>query len=61
MLPLQDVLNLGSDARMNTPGKEGGNWIWRVRHEDVPDGAARGLRDLAEATARLPGARWEPR
>jgi 4-alpha-glucanotransferase len=61
MLPLQDVLNLGSDARMNTPGKEGGNWSWRVRHEDVPDEAARRMRDLAEATARLPEVPWEPR
>ncbi len=61
VLPLQDVLNLGSDARMNTPGKEGGNWRWRVRHEDVPDGAARRMHDLAEATARLPGVPWEPR
>lgn len=29
--PLQDVLGLGSDARMNTPGTESGNWTWRVR------------------------------
>ncbi len=55
ILPLQDVLDLGSESRMNTPGKEGGNWAWRVRHEDVPDGAAGRMRELAEATARLPG------
>ena len=30
VLPLQDVLQLGSDARMNTPGTDGGsNWAWR--------------------------------
>lgn len=27
----QDLLNLGSDSRMNTPGKLGGNWTWRVK------------------------------
>jgi 4-alpha-glucanotransferase len=31
--PLQDLLGLGSDARMNTPGKAEGNWIWRYRAE----------------------------
>ena len=40
ILPLQDVLNLDGAARMNRPGQEGGNWCWRVRHQDVPDGAA---------------------
>ena len=31
VFPLQDVLGLGSEARMNTPGKAAGNWTWRVR------------------------------
>ncbi len=29
MLPLQDVLGLGSEARMNVPSREDGNWRWR--------------------------------
>ena len=29
IIPLQDVLGLGSEARMNTPGRPGGNWSWR--------------------------------
>jgi len=29
IMPLQDVLALGSDARMNTPGQPAGNWTWR--------------------------------
>ena len=33
--PLQDVLGLGSDARMNTPGTESGNWTWRVRPDQL--------------------------
>ena len=30
MIPLQDVLELGSEARMNRPGEIGGNWGWRL-------------------------------
>lgn len=30
VVPMQDVLNLGSEARMNTPGTVGGNWNWRM-------------------------------
>jgi 4-alpha-glucanotransferase len=29
IIPLQDILGLGSEARMNTPAKAGGNWCWR--------------------------------
>jgi 4-alpha-glucanotransferase len=31
---MQDILNLGAEARMNTPGKEGGNWTWRFQEKD---------------------------
>lgn len=54
MLPLQDVLGLGSEARMNTPGRSSGNWCWRVRHSDVAADVPGRMRDLAAATARLP-------
>ena len=30
MVPMQDVLELGSEARMNRPGELGGNWAWRL-------------------------------
>ena len=29
VIPMQDILKLGSDARMNTPGTIGSNWEWR--------------------------------
>jgi 4-alpha-glucanotransferase len=29
IVPLQDVLGLGTEARMNRPGTESGNWAWR--------------------------------
>lgn len=50
--PLQDLLNLGADARMNVPGKPAGNWGWRVSG-DLPFPAAFGwLRDLTMQTSR---------
>ncbi|MBL8132136.1 MAG: 4-alpha-glucanotransferase [Anaerolineae bacterium] len=39
--PLQDILGLGRDARMNTPGKPYGNWQWRFT-PDMLEGPARG-------------------
>jgi 4-alpha-glucanotransferase len=33
VFPMQDLLGLGSEARMNVPGREGGNWRWRYRWE----------------------------
>ena len=35
MMPLQDILGLGEDARMNVPGKAGGNWAWQAREADI--------------------------
>lgn len=50
MLPLQDVLHLGSTARMNTPGTENGNWTWRFDWADLPaDLAPRLLQQLQQS------------
>jgi 4-alpha-glucanotransferase len=47
IIPLQDVLGLGSEARMNRPSTLGGNWAWRFREEELgPHHAAR-LAELA--------------
>jgi len=35
LYPMQDVLGMGSSARMNVPGREGGNWAWRFRWEQL--------------------------
>ncbi|HHP7237067.1 4-alpha-glucanotransferase [Longibacter sp.] len=45
--PLQDVLDLGADARMNVPGEGSGNWTWRCSEEDLNDER---LDHLAELT-----------
>lgn len=35
MMPLQDVLGLGDDARMNVPGVATGNWTWQAQETDI--------------------------
>lgn len=37
VIPLQDMLNLGTEARMNFPGKLGGNWTWRFTWEQITE------------------------
>jgi 4-alpha-glucanotransferase len=54
MLQAQDVLGLGSEARMNTPGRGSQQWRWRLRPGELTAAHARRLRRLAEAAGRLP-------
>lgn len=51
IVPLQDVLELGSEARMNLPGRPSGNWSWRFRW-DALGGRGDWLRDLSEIYGR---------
>ena len=53
IVPMQDLLSLGSDARMNVPGVADGNWGWRVRREALNDGVAGRMRDLCELYGRI--------
>ena len=50
--PLQDLLNLGSEARMNVPGHADGNWRWRVREDTLSSQALQWLQDLTESCKR---------
>jgi 4-alpha-glucanotransferase len=52
IIPLQDVLDLGSGARMNTPGAAEGNWEWRVLADDLRPDLAHRLRDLTRLYGR---------
>ena len=52
IVPMQDVLGLGSEARMNTPGLERGNWSWRLEAGAADDALAARLRDAAETAGR---------
>ena len=54
IIPLQDVLGLGSEARMNTPSLHGGNWRWRFDQGWLTSELAAKLALLAEVTDRLP-------
>ena len=52
IVPMQDILGLGSEARMNNPAEPAGNWAWHAARDAFrPDLAAR-LRRLAELTGR---------
>lgn len=48
----QDVLGLGDQARMNTPGVEGGNWAWRLEPGQLDRALARRLRAVTERSGR---------
>jgi 4-alpha-glucanotransferase len=48
LIPMQDLLGLGSYARMNTPGRMDGNWKWRYERAQLPPGLVRRLRALTE-------------
>lgn len=52
--PLQDVLSLGSEARMNTPSVAEGNFRWRYQPDSLRAELAKKLAVLAEVTDRLP-------
>lgn len=46
IVPMQDLLRLGSDQRMNTPGTRKGNWAWRFSWKQVPDGLSEQYRSM---------------
>jgi hypothetical protein len=50
--PLQDVLNLGAEARMNVPGRAEGNWNWRCTEEMLSSPAFQSLRELTRSSMR---------
>ncbi|MEQ8438125.1 MAG: 4-alpha-glucanotransferase [Ilumatobacter fluminis] len=52
VVPVQDLLVLGSEARMNLPGTATGNWQWRLRPGALTERLASDLRSLAESTNR---------
>jgi 4-alpha-glucanotransferase len=51
--PLQDLLNLGAEARMNVPGRADGNWSWRCAEELLSAADFHWLRNLTRSSNRL--------
>ncbi len=54
VVPLQDILGLGSEARMNTPGKSEGNWQWRYKPEQLDPNLSARLKEMAVIYGRTP-------
>ena len=52
IVPAQDVLGLGSDARMNRPGEADGNWQWRLKRGQLGEEPAARLRDATVTGSR---------
>ncbi len=53
--PMQDVLGLGTNARMNLPGKADGNWQWRMKEEDLTGALAAKLAAMTKTYGRIVG------
>jgi 4-alpha-glucanotransferase len=52
LLPMQDVLGLGGEARMNVPGTTQGNWGWRFSEDMVTDKDIRWLKEATRSSGR---------
>ena len=53
IFPMQDILGLGDEARMNRPARSDGNWQWRLVPEQIGPEGVRELRELTETYGRL--------
>jgi 4-alpha-glucanotransferase len=53
IIPMQDLLGLGSEARMNTPASESGNWSWRMRAGVFTPDLAERLRAMTNLFGRI--------
>jgi 4-alpha-glucanotransferase len=53
IVPMQDVLGRGGEARMNNPGERSGNWRWKLTGDPFRSDIAERLHDLAEMYGRI--------
>jgi 4-alpha-glucanotransferase len=53
MMQVQDILGLGSEARMNHPARAAGNWTWRMSEGALTSALARRLREATAEAGRL--------
>ena len=53
VIPMQDYLGLGSEARINTPSTLGGNWTWRMLEDEMSPQLAERMRMMAGLYGRL--------
>jgi 4-alpha-glucanotransferase len=52
ILPIQDLLGLGAESRMNTPSTTVGNWKWRLLSGQISNALADRLREMTEIYGR---------
>ncbi len=52
VFPMQDILGLGADCRMNKPGTTHGNWVWRLRPEQLSQEITVNLADITRTYGR---------
>lgn len=52
ILTMQDLLHLGSEARMNTPSTLGNNWKWRMKKDDLSSSLSQSLLELTKQSER---------
>jgi len=60
LFPLQDLLGLGSRARMNVPGTAAGNWTWRVDEQSLTPAVADQMAKFTALYGRAPGGPGTP-
>ena len=53
IIPMQDVLGLGPEARMNRPARTRGNWLWRMRKDQATAALAKDLKKMVEIYGRI--------
>ena len=54
VIPLQDYLDLGQEARMNHPSTQEGNWRWRLKEGEISEELAEWIRRITQVTERSP-------
>ncbi|HAX78867.1 MAG TPA: 4-alpha-glucanotransferase, partial [Cyanobacteria bacterium UBA11372] len=54
IIPLQDLLGLGSEARMNNPSQTEGNWVWRYRGDRLTEELRDRLKTMTTTYGRAP-------
>ncbi|MBS3944039.1 MAG: 4-alpha-glucanotransferase, partial [Melioribacter sp.] len=54
IIPMQDILNLGNEARMNMPSTLGGNWTWRFTWDQITENLAPAYKELTVLYERPP-------
>lgn len=54
IIPIQDYLCLGNEARINQPSTLGGNWMWRLDKDEISKGLVKRIRKMTKLYGRLP-------